>query len=40
MGNLNLKLKIIEGPLLHEIVHNSQNKEIEIIGVLDNQKFK
>ena len=39
MGNLNLKLKIIgEGPLLHEIVHNNQNKEIEIIGVLDNQK--
>ena len=39
MGNLNLKLKIIgEGPLLDEIVHNNQNKEIEIIGVLDNRK--
>ena len=24
--------------MLHEIVHNNQNKEIEIIGVLDNQK--
>lgn len=39
LRDLNLKLKIIgEGPLLDEIVLNNQNKEIEIIGVLDNQK--
>ena len=39
LSDLNLKLKIIgEGPLLDEIVLNNQNKEIEVVGVLDNQK--
>ena len=41
LRDLNLKLKIIgDGPLLDEIVLNNQNKEIEFIGVLDNQKVQ